>query len=87
MNNEPSGEYYDWTITGKPERPWLLPYHQTVVMKVFLARRDEDWKDVKTVSLSRISQKELETKESIDVVDGNVTISVNARNAFVVKPE
>ena len=87
MTNEQSGEYYDWEKTEKPERPWLLPYHQTVVMKVFLARRDEDWKDVKTVSLSRISQKELETKESIDVVDGNVTISVNARDAFVVKPE
>jgi len=33
MNSEPSGEYYDWTITGKPERPWLLPYHQTLVYK------------------------------------------------------
>ena len=41
MKNEPSGEYYDWKKTGRPERPWLLPYHQTVVMKLFLAyKRD-----------------------------------------------
>ena len=23
MKNEPSGAYYDYTITMKPERPWL----------------------------------------------------------------
>ena len=34
MTDEPSGEYYDWTITRKPERPWLLPYHQSLVYKV-----------------------------------------------------
>ena len=34
---EPSGEYYDWKRTREPERPWLLPYHQTVVTKLFLA--------------------------------------------------
>ena len=36
MKNEPSGEYYDWKKTGKPERPWLLPYHQTLVTKIVL---------------------------------------------------
>ena len=40
MKNEPSGAYYDWKVTGKPERPWLLPYHQTVVMKIFLCEKD-----------------------------------------------
>ncbi len=39
MKNELSGEYYNWKKTGKPERPWLLPYHQTVVTKLFLARK------------------------------------------------
>jgi len=40
MNTEPSGEYYDWTITGKPERPWLLPYHQMLVYKVMNCIKD-----------------------------------------------
>ncbi|MBT3274077.1 MAG: hypothetical protein HN368_13050 [Spirochaetales bacterium] len=40
LNDEPSGEYYDWTITGKPERPWLLPYHQTLVYKVMNCIKD-----------------------------------------------
>ena len=40
MNNEPSGEYYDYTITMKPERPWLLPYHQTLIYRIMHALRD-----------------------------------------------
>lgn len=40
MINEPSGEYYDWTVTGKPERPWLLPYHQSLVYKVMNCIKD-----------------------------------------------
>jgi hypothetical protein len=39
MDNEPSAEFYDWKITGKPERPYLLPYHKTLVMKIFLAQK------------------------------------------------
>jgi len=31
-----SGAYYDWTRTKQPERPYLHPYHQTLVMKLFL---------------------------------------------------
>jgi hypothetical protein len=38
VKTEPSGEHYDWKKTGKPERPWLLPYHQTVVMKMSAAQ-------------------------------------------------
>lgn len=34
-----SGAYYDWTTTGKPERPYIHAYHRTVVFKVFLARK------------------------------------------------
>jgi hypothetical protein len=37
---EPSGEYYDYTKTMKPERPWLLPYHQSLVYLIMLATRD-----------------------------------------------
>ena len=44
MNNEPSGEYYDWTITKKPERPWMLPYHQSLVYKVMNCIKDADGK-------------------------------------------
>ena len=34
-----SGEYYDWTITRKPERPYIHPYHQMLVDKIFLATK------------------------------------------------
>lgn len=37
---EPSGDYYDYTKTMKPERPWLLPYHQSLVYLIMLATRD-----------------------------------------------
>jgi len=40
MSNEPSGEYYDYTRTMQPERPWLLPYHQSLVYLIMLATRD-----------------------------------------------
>lgn len=36
---EISGAYYDWQKTRLPERPYLHPYHQTLVMKIFLAQR------------------------------------------------
>ena len=34
MNTAISGDYYDYTKTMQPERPWLLPYHQTLVYKM-----------------------------------------------------
>lgn len=34
-----SGAYYDWQTTKEPERPYLHPYHQTLVMKIFLAEK------------------------------------------------
>lgn len=40
MHHEPSGEYYDYTLTMKPERPWLLPYHQSLVYLIMMATRD-----------------------------------------------
>lgn len=42
MDNEPSGEYYDYTRTMQPERPWLLPYHQSLVHLTMLATRGGD---------------------------------------------
>ena len=39
MQNEPSGDYYDYTKTMKPERPWLLPWHQKYVYRIMHARR------------------------------------------------
>jgi hypothetical protein len=41
MENEPSGEYYDFRNTGEPEKPWLLPYHQTLVTKIFLCAKND----------------------------------------------
>jgi hypothetical protein len=40
MRTEPSGDYYDYTKTMRPERPWLLPYHQSLVYLIMLATRD-----------------------------------------------
>lgn len=37
---EPSGEYYDWTKTGKPERPYIHDYSQTLTVKLFLAAKE-----------------------------------------------
>lgn len=34
---EPSGAVYDWKPTRAPERPYLLQYDQSLVMKIFLA--------------------------------------------------
>lgn len=31
-----SGQYYDWTKTKQPERPYIHQYHRTLVMKLFL---------------------------------------------------
>ncbi|MBT3295745.1 MAG: hypothetical protein HN919_08005 [Verrucomicrobia bacterium] len=39
MQNEPSGDYYDYTKTMKPERPWLLPWHQKYVYRIMHAMR------------------------------------------------
>ena len=32
-----SGDYYDWRATGKPERPYMIPYHKSMLMKIYLA--------------------------------------------------
>lgn len=32
-----SGKYYDWTLTNKPERPYIHQYHQTLTIKIFMA--------------------------------------------------
>ena len=39
--SEVSGEYYDWTRTMQPERPWIHNYNQTLVMKFFMCHRNE----------------------------------------------
>jgi hypothetical protein len=36
---QPDGSYYDWTKTMKPERPFFHHYDQSIVMKIFLARK------------------------------------------------
>jgi len=39
MSAEPSGDYYDYTKTMKPERPWMLPWHQKYVYRIMHAVR------------------------------------------------
>lgn len=39
MQNEPSGDYYDYTKTMKPERPYMLPWHQKYVYRIMHATR------------------------------------------------
>ena len=42
MDSEPSGAYYDYTITMKPERPWLVAWHQKYVYRIMHAMRGGD---------------------------------------------
>lgn len=42
MDNEPSGDYYDYTKTMQPERSWMLDYHQSLVYKIMNAYKDSD---------------------------------------------
>ncbi|HUV67956.1 MAG TPA: endo-alpha-N-acetylgalactosaminidase family protein [Sedimentisphaerales bacterium] len=42
MENEPSGEPYDWTVTGAPEKPWKHAYHKIIVTKLALCDRKPD---------------------------------------------
>src|SRR5690349_5080269 len=46
-NYQPSGEYYDWRKTNRPERPWFHKYDQSLVMKIFLAERTDAGKGCK----------------------------------------
>ena len=42
MSSEPSGDYYDYTKTMKPERPWLVQWHQSLVYRIMHALRGGD---------------------------------------------
>ena len=42
MQNDMSGAYYDYTKTMKPERPWLRPYHQSLVYLTMVCTRGGD---------------------------------------------
>lgn len=35
-----SGEYYDYTKTYSPERPYMLSYNKMLTMKMYMASRD-----------------------------------------------
>ncbi len=37
---DPSGDYYDWTKTRQPERPYIHASDQTLVMKIFLSEKE-----------------------------------------------
>jgi hypothetical protein len=40
-STEPSGAYYDWTITKQPERPYFLKYDQSIVYQLILAMKSK----------------------------------------------
>lgn len=42
MQDDISGAYYDYTRTMQPERPWLLPYHQSLVYLTMVCTRGGD---------------------------------------------
>jgi len=42
MENEPSGEPYDWQTTRLPEKPWKRPYNEIITTKLLLCKRDRD---------------------------------------------
>ena len=42
-----SGARYDWTRTRAPERPWLIDYDKTLVMKMFLASKADGGRSCK----------------------------------------
>lgn len=44
---QPSGDYYDWRKSGRPERPWFHKYDQSLVMKIFLAERTDEGRGCK----------------------------------------
>ena len=39
MDNEPSGDYYDYKKTMQPERPWMVDWHQRFVYRHMNAKR------------------------------------------------
>jgi hypothetical protein len=42
VSTEPSGDYYDYMKTMKPERPWLVQWHQRFVYRIMHALRGGD---------------------------------------------
>jgi hypothetical protein len=57
---QPSGDYYDWRKTGRPERPWFHKYDQSLVMKIFLANRTDE---------GRGCQVYLTFEQALDVIE------------------
>jgi hypothetical protein len=41
LQKDISGEYYDYTKTYTPERPYIIKYDKTLTMKMYLAQPDE----------------------------------------------
>ena len=76
MKNEPSGDYYDYTKTMQPERPWLLPYHQTLVYLTMTCTRGGDGK------VDRIYQTFEQTLEMTRRIH-NLTLGVPQVNYLV----
>jgi len=46
---QPSGDYYNWEKTRKPEQPWFHECDQSLVMKIFLAERTDQGRDCRVV--------------------------------------
>jgi hypothetical protein len=67
--DEVSGQWYDWSKTFQPEQPWRHAYSQTLVMKIFLCRRD---------STGHVARVYLTFEQALDVIRklDNVTLGI-----------
>ena len=64
-----SGEKYDYTKTGKPERPYMLSYHTSMLMKMFLAQPDPQGGTIKKLDYNDV----LENVKKIDNLTRGIT--------------
>ena len=64
-----SGEKYDYTKTGKPERPYMLSYHTSMLMKMFLAQPDLQGGTIKKLGYNDV----LDNVKKIDNLTRGIT--------------
>jgi hypothetical protein len=64
-----SGEYYDWTKTMQPEKPWVHDYNKTLVMKMFLCSRNAEG------NVEKVNLKFADVLEVVRKID-NLTLGI-----------
>lgn len=64
-----SGEKYDYLKTGKPERPYMLSYHTSMMMKMYLSEPDRQGGTIKKMGFSDV----LDNVKVIDKLTRGIT--------------